>query len=181
MPDVYPEPQIAKSKCFADTVPSQCISQNASSKHKSNHTPLLLQTLPYVRAGFFSIRACPLLPAALHSVMLAPALVDTPDSSLPKELALSSTSWNVPPVVLHTAGTSHLLSLLPRGALLSVALAVSCRALSAARSDSFIVFPPSPPSNCELHPLEQGLVFLVQLHRLGFWNSVQYLAHAQSS
>lgn len=126
-----------------------------------------------------------------------PALVDTPDSSLPKELALSSTSWNVPPVVLHTAGPSHLLSLrpcdsgrkrpsvtscfLPSGALLSVALAVSCRALSAARSDSFIVFPPSPPSNCELHPLEQGLVFLVQLHRLGFWNSVQYLAHAQSS
>lgn len=147
------------------------------------------------RLAFSAIRACPLLPAALHSV--SPALVDTPDSSLPKDLALSSTSWNVPPVVLHTAGPSHLLSLrpcdsgrkrpsatscfLPSGALLSVALAVSCRALSAAHSDSFIVFPPSPLSNCELHPLEQGLVFLVQLHWLGFWNSAQYLAHAQSS
>lgn len=195
MPDVYPEPQIPKSKCFADTVPSQYISQNAFSKHKSNHTTLLIQTLLYVRAGFFSIRACPLLPAALHSV--SPALVVTPDSSLPKDLALSSTSWNVPPVVLHTAGPSHLLSLrpcdsgrkrpsvtscfLPSGALLSVAQAVSCRALSAAHNDSFIVFPPSPLSNCELHPLEQGLVFLVQLHWLGFWNSAQYLAHAQSS
>ena len=127
----------------------------------------------------------------------SPALVDTPGSSLPKDLALSSTSWNVPPVVLHTAGPSHLLSLrprdsgrkrpsvtscfLPNGDLLFVALAISCKALSTAHSDSFIVFPSSSSSNCELHPLGQGLVFLVQLHQLRFWKSTQYLAHAQSS